>query len=59
MKLDKPIYLSKHSMQNILSIEDSREFNRNVRFMKIDNRPKTVEQQFDQTVAMIKNRSLR
>ena len=59
MKLNKPIYLSKHSMQNILSIEDSREFNRNVRFMKIDNRPKTVEQQFDQTVAMIKNRSLR
>ena len=59
MKLNKPIYLSKHSMQNILAIEDSREFNRNVRFMKIDNRPKTVEQQFDQTVAMIKNRSLR
>ena len=59
MKLNKSIYLSKHSMQNILAIEDSREFNRNVRFMKIDNRPKTVEQQFDQTVAMIKNRSLR
>lgn len=54
--MQKEIFVSQKAMDNICKLESEREFNRLTRNMRIDNRPKTIEQHFDETVAMMRRK---